>query len=386
MLNSPKPGFFLSGGIQWLLLASPLMAAPLEPVAFQGLGFLSQPDAFSKAYGISADGSTVVGGSAIGEYFWSYSWSGGVMTPIQKSNPTNIAISQGHAVSADGAVIVGLEFDLSSTTTSGYRWSQAHGLQILPYETGVLNNNFGTADAISADGSVIAGSGPNAFRWTEADGVVSLPLLPGGEGGFSHAHGISADGSVIVGASDAADGGEFAFRWTEADGTQQLSIPDASWSDAMGISGDASTIVGTFSVGASLSQTAFAWTALGVVTLSSLSIDEGTISQVYSTSHDGLWAVGDSDKRAALWNTRTGEVWDLNVLLGGQSGFSGWTLESATGISADGKKIVGNGKNGTDIPEAWIIDLAAIPEPSSLALLAFGIGSLLLHRRKNQIC
>jgi probable HAF family extracellular repeat protein len=381
MADSHLPDHALSAGISCLFLAGTLMATGADPVAFQGLGFLSEPDAYSKAYGISADGSTVVGGSAIGEYFWSYHWTGGVMTAIPKSNVTNIAISQGHAVSTDGAVIVGLEFDLSSNTTAGYRWSEADGLQVLPYETGVINNNFGTADAISGDGTVIAGSGPNAFRWTAADGVVSLPLLPGGGGGFSHAHGISADGSVIVGASDATDG-EFAFRWTEAEGTQQLAIPDASWSDAMGISADASTIVGSFSVGASLSQTAFAWTALGVVTLSSLSMDEGTISQAYATSHTGLWAVGDSDERAALWNTGSGEVWDLNVLLGGQSAYAGWTLESATGISADGTKIVGNGLNPNGIPEAWIVDLTAVPEPSSTGLLAVGIGSLLLRRRR----
>lgn len=381
MLMPRKPNPFLSGIFPALFLAGPLAAVPLEPVPFQGLGFLSQPDAYTKAYGISADGSTVVGGSAIGEYFWSFRWSAGVMTALPKSDPMNIAISQGNSVSADGSVIVGMEFDLSTNTTRGYRWSAADGLQLLPYETGVVNNNFGTSDAISADGSVIAGSAPSAYRWTTADGVTSLPHLPGGENGFSHAHGLSADGSVIVGASDSTDG-EFAFRWTEADGTELIDIPDASWSDAMGISGDASTIVGAFSVGASTSETAFAWTALGVVTLSSLSMDEGTVSYACATSYDGLWAVGNSDDRAALWNTRTGSVWDLNALLGGQSGFAGWTLESATGISADGTKIVGNGLNPEGIPEAWIVDLTAVPETSSTAVLAFGIGSILLRRRR----
>jgi uncharacterized membrane protein len=369
------------GLVATVLLAGSLTAAA-DPVAFQGLGYLSEPDAYTRAYGISADGSTVIGGSAIGEYFWSFRWSNGSMTALPKSHASNIAISQGHAVSADGSVIVGMELDLSTYTTSGYRWSEADGLQVLPYETGTVNNNVGSADAISANGSVIAGYGPSAFRWTAADSVTSLPHLPGGESGYSHAHGISADGSIIVGASDSgAD--EFAFRWTEADGTQQLDIQDASWSDAMGISGSGSTIVGAFSVGASNSETAFAWTSLGVVTLSALSIDEGTISRATATSFDGGWAVGESAGKAALWDTRTGSIWDINTIVADQLDFTGWTLETATGISADGKKIVGNGLNPEGIPSGWIIDLTAVPEPSSAGLLAFAAGTILLRRRRS---
>lgn len=369
-----------SGLVSSLLLAGSLAAAA-DPVAFQGLGFLSEPDAYTRAYGISADGSTVIGGSAIGEYFWSFRWSNGVMTALPKSNAANIAISQGNAVSADGSVIVGMEFNLDTYTTSGYRWSATDGLQVLPYETGTVDNNVGSADAISADGSVIAGYAPSASRWTTADDVTSLPHLPGGEDDFSHAHGISADGSVIVGASDSTEG-EFAFRWTEADGTQQLNIPDASWSDAMGISGDGSTIVGAFSVGISNSETAFAWTALGVVTMSSLSIDGDIISRATATSFDGVWAVGESDGRAALWDTRTGSVWDINDIVASQPGFTGWTLDSATGISADGKKIVGNGTNADGTPSGWIIDLNAVPEPSSTGLVAVAVGAITLRRRR----
>lgn len=365
------------------LLLAGVLTASADPVAFQGLGFLSEPDAYTRAYGISADGSTVIGGSAIGEYFWSFRWSNGVMTALPKSNASNIAISQGHAVSADGSVIVGMEFDLGTYTTSGYRWSAMDGLQILPYQTGVVDNNVGSADAVSADGSVIAGYAPSAFRWTTADSVTSLPHLPGGEDDYSHAHGISADGTIIVGASDSTEG-EFAFRWTEVDGTQQLDIPDASWSDAMGISGSGTTIVGAFSLGASTSETAFAWTTLGVVTMSALSIDEGTISRATATSFDGTWAVGESAGRAALWDTRTGSVWDFNDIVASQTGFTGWTLETATGISADGKKIVGNGLDANGVPAGWIIDLNAIPEPSSTGLLAAALGSLLLRRKRGQ--
>ncbi|GAA5125755.1 hypothetical protein JIN84_14625 [Luteolibacter yonseiensis] len=363
-----------------LLTACAATTMAVEGALFQGLGFLSEPDAYSTAYGLSADGSTVVGGSAIGEFLWSYRWKDGVMTPIPKSSEADVPLSQGHAVSADGSVVVGMELDLTAGTVTGYRWSEAGGLVTLPYETGVVDNNYGTADVVSADGSVVAGSGPNAFRWTAADGITSIPLLPGGESGMSHVHGISGDGSTIVGASSATDG-EFAFVWSEAEGTRTIAIPDASWSDAMGISADGSTIVGAFSVGASTSQTAFAWTAAGLVTMSSLSIEEGTISQTYALTSDGQWAVGVSNDLAALWDTRTGDVWDLNAFLAGQAAFAGWTLEDATGISANGLKIVGNGLNAEGIPEAWMIDLASIPEPSCGAMLALGIAMTFRRRR-----
>lgn len=364
-----------------LLIAGTSTAMAVEVAGFQGLGFLSEADSYSTAFGISADGSTVVGGSAIDGFLWSYRWNNGVMTALPKSNEADVPLSMAHAVSGDGSVIVGMEYNLATNTTTGYRWSAADGLQTLPYEAGAIGNNYGSADAISTDGQVIAGVGPNSFRWTEADDITSLPFLPGGEGGTSHIHGISQDGAIIVGASSST-GGTFAFVWTEDTGTQLLDVPGASWSEAMGISSDGSTIVGTFSVGASFTQTAFAWTALGVVTMSSLSMDEGTISEAYAATGDGLWAVGVSDDQAALWDTRSGEVWDLNALVAGLSGFTGWTLTEATGISADGLKIVGNGYNSEGAPEGWILDLSQIPEPSSGALLALGGVAMLRRRRR----
>jgi len=56
---------------------------------------------------------------------------------------------------------------------------------------------------------------------------------------------------------------------------------------------------------------------------------------------------------------------------------TGWKLERATGISADGLTIVGGGINPDGHPEGWV---ATIPEPATLILL--GLGTALLRKRR----
>ena len=57
---------------------------------------------------------------------------------------------------------------------------------------------------------------------------------------------------------------------------------------------------------------------------------------------------------------------------------TGWTLQSANAISADGLTITGNGFNPSGDAEAWI---ARIPEPATLSILALG-GMAVMRRRR----
>ena len=72
---------------------------------------------------------------------------------------------------------------------------------------------------VSADGSVVVGRsvsefGEEAFRWTEAEGMLGLSDLP--DGWFqSDALAVSADGSVVVGFGNSSADTE-AFRWNRA--------------------------------------------------------------------------------------------------------------------------------------------------------------------------
>lgn len=134
-----------------------------------------------------------------------------------------------HGVSADGSVVVGESSSVNSPAEA-FRWIQGTGmvgLGFLPGGGPSANLNAGSnALGISADGSVVVGysnipnvnggyGGYEAFRWTQATGMVGLGDLPGGIFD-SKATGVSADGSVVVGNGTGFYG--TAFRWTQATG------------------------------------------------------------------------------------------------------------------------------------------------------------------------
>jgi probable HAF family extracellular repeat protein len=210
---------------------------------------------------------------------------------------------------------------------------------------GALSEAYG----VSGDGSVVVGRSTNAnfveaFRWTQGTGMVGLGDLSGG--GFdSRAEGVSVDGSVVVGQSISANGKE-AFRWTQ--GTGMVGLGDLSggsfFSVAFGVSGDGSVIVG------------------------------------YGSSANG--------PEAFIWNSSQG-MRSLKEVLSNDYGLNltGWTLNDARVISADGLTVVGYGTNPSGNIEAWIARLnpqnnPSVPEPSSI--LGLGLFSLVGFLRKKR--
>ena len=212
--------------------------------------------------------------------------------------------------------------------------------------------------------------------------MVGLGSLPGGSG--SVARGVSADGVVVVGTSG-SDLGDQAFRWTEADGMVGLGdLPGGSFfSSAKAVSSDGLVVVGISK--SALGEEAFRWTqADGMIGLGDL--PGGTVYGTASdTSADGSVVVGrgrtDKGDEAFIWD-QTNSMRNLReVLINDYSlDLTGWKLSAAIATSADGLNIVGYGNNPDGYQEAWI---AEIPEPATLSLLALGGVAMLRRRRRS---
>jgi probable HAF family extracellular repeat protein len=347
---------------------------------FQGLGDLPgganppRSDGFeSFAYAVSADGSTVVGASwsALGTEAFRWTRSTGMVGLGQLAGQPQ---SWAYGISADNSTIVG------GGLTDAFRWNASEGMVSIGHMPGGTGGCF--ANAVSADGSVIVGTGTTngydgqrAFRWTAATGLADLGDLPGVSGFDTHASGVSGDASVITGFARIANGyDDQAFRWTAADGMVGLGpLPGGySTSQATAISLDGRTIVGH--LGYSNPGQAFRWTAAeGVVALGT-PLAYGSATAV---SADGSVIVGMSGIDPFVWESSTGmrSIRDVLVTDYGLN-LTGWTLDAATGVSADGLTIVGSGINPAGDPEAWI---ARLPEPGSALLLL--TGAIFLMRR-----
>lgn len=207
---------------------------------------------------------------------------------------------------------------------------------------GKLSNGVdGEATDISADGSTVVGwsnfpDNTEAFRWTQASGMVGLGALPGGM--FSEAHAVSVDGSKVVGFASTPTGAA-AFEWTAGTGMTMIGAAPTGPSDrtvAGAVSGDGMNIAGTLG-----SVQAIRW--LSDQSVSSLGDlpGGGTSSGVGAMSGDGSVIVGHGSsslgtREAFRWTEATGMV--------GLGDFPGGVERSeAHGVSSDGTTIVGNG-------------------------------------------
>jgi hypothetical protein len=102
-------------------------------------------------------------------------------------------------------------------------------------------------------------------------------------------------------------------------------------------------------------------------------------SDARAVSADGSVVVGTSGGEAFIWDAGHG-MRSLKQVLTDDFGLdlSLWNLLEATGISADGRTIVGDGFQGFDSNQrAWI---AIIPEPGTALLVIVGLLGLAARR------
>jgi uncharacterized membrane protein len=312
------------------------LASPASAASFMELPFFN-------AWDISADGSTVVGASA-SPVLWT---ADGGVEPLPV--PGGSVGGAARAVSADGAVAVGLTFPEKSL-----RWGPG-GLQ-------VLSPTPSAAYGVSGDASVAVGTSRGLpVRWDSGGGEVPLPEATSGL-----ALGVTPDGSRIVGQALVSPGFE-AVLWTSAGMTVLENLGGGS--AARAVSSDGRTIVGRVApFGSGAQHLAALWRDGHLTTLGTV---PGTFqSDAWDVSGDGRIVVGFAGeslfqgKRAVIWDEANGmrdlkqELEDVHGLDLGE-----WSLEVATGISRDGTVIVGNGNPRVGRLGSWIAVLPRPPEP-----------------------
>jgi uncharacterized membrane protein len=336
--------------------------------SFQGLGLHNGAE--TEATGVSADGRVVIGWSGV-----AFRWTeqSGIITVGPAGEP-----SIAHGVSADGSVIAGY---FQPWNLESFYWTEATGpvpMGMAPFvDPGAPYN---VAYAISGDGQVIVGTSASdmpvnsneAFRWTQSGGFQRLsgraPMFDNVEG-----LGTNSDGSVVVGLAVRTDSrGWEAFHWTQATGMVGLGDingdPEFQSSGANAVTPDGSVIVGLSDAPGYFDQ-AFRWTqATGMIGIGALPTPLGIGgSEALAVSADGNtivgWSYGDNGEEAFFW-TQSGGMRSLGAELQAQGlgpAIAGWSFTRATGVSADGRTIVGTGTNPQGYGEAFIARLGSGP-------------------------
>lgn len=209
----------------------------------------------SIAYAVSDDGKVVAGRSTNSEgESQAVRWlDGDVLDLGTLGDDRPEAFTEAYGVSADGSTVVGV------SNHRAFRWTLDTGMQSL----GTLGESSGALTA-SSDGNHIIGhtqapgfTSVQGFLWTEALGMEGLGERSPGSYFWREAHDVSADGSVVVGQQNGEGDLGGAFIWTRDGGLRLLddvlrqdyglgeAIGGLKLNSAVAISNDGQTIVGT---------------------------------------------------------------------------------------------------------------------------------------------
>ena len=270
---------------------------------------------------ISGDGTTVVGCNTDAQGKWNAAkWLGGTswldLGTIAGGIPCDLFLSGTYGVNQDGSLAVGLLYLPQLCKASAGTWDlTTGGASVLPNMFG-SDKTYTRANAVNADGSVIVGwqdqldGQRTAAKWV--NGVEELILTP--SGGFNgEAQAVSADGNTIVGGG--YDFGSSAWIWRSKQGVQPLGMNATSEQ-----------------AGAPVPAAPAAYIATDV-------------------SDDGRIAVGNVragiTNRACLWRRGKNQTFFLDDFIKRRGAVvpEGWSLNSASVISADGKTVYGWGIN-----------------------------------------
>jgi uncharacterized membrane protein len=262
--------------------------------------------------------------------------------------PGHIA-SRAEAISADGSTVIG-----GSRSEEGpwrvIRWREESGTQD-------LGPGYRAID-VSADGEVVLLEGDDgiSYFWTEAAGRIELGMPEGAVSASAQA--MTPDATRVVGDARYPGGVTRPFLWTSGSGMRDLGLPPgATYAPVLAISDDGASISGHVAIP---DRYLYRWTEAGG--FENLGVPPGGhVAQGSTLNHNGTlcagWCVSSGQGQAMIWTQGlgvvplSGHLADLGVDL------SGWELDYAAAVSADGSTIVGTGTILTTTVQGWVVRL-----------------------------
>jgi uncharacterized membrane protein len=251
---------------------------------FEALG--PQPFETGAAGGVSSDGSVVAGAADNGKFVQSFVWTveGGLQL-LDRSMTI-------YTLSDDGRVIGGSwagSWNGSWTNALPARWVDGVMEPLPSY------GNFGLVTVLSADGSIAAGQHPTNRPLAWGPSGAMIDLMPGVHLDYAIPYAISPDGSIIVGDADGK-----VVRWDDLVPTYLDMGGFRRWVIARDLSADGSRVVGRVYADPPNPARALIWNEAGVLQplgdhLHALGVDtHGWLLEVAAAiSDDGQTVVGD---------------------------------------------------------------------------------------------
>ena len=285
------------------------------------------------------------------------------ITDLGTLKSDNSETSIANAVNSDGSTVVGYADDgvgtysVRATVWSGSNWGTKTDLGTLKVD----NSGSSWAEAVSSDGSVVAGAADNdngPYRATVWSGSnwgtkTALGTLSSGNSGTSYVQAVSRDGSVVAGYADNNSNEKRAVVWSGSNWANKtdlgtLKTDNSGNSQILGISSDGSIVVGY----AENDDSTFThydrptvWSGSNWSTktdLGTLKTDNSGDGWAFAVSGDGSTVVGraENDNRETHATVWSGSGWttktDLGTLKTDNSGNS-----QAQGVSSDGSVVGG---------------------------------------------
>lgn len=334
----------------------------------------------SYAADVSSNGEYVVGTWSTPQrsflsFLWSRSTGVRFIPDLPPSRPYS-DIPTPHDVADDGTTLMAV--NSSETHAQNYLW----GLDTGAIEIGNRNSR---AYAITPDGQMVVGAVSDPAYWTSDQDWKILGDLPIADSHHPRMTGtalaVSTGGSTLVGYADyrSSQSPELytAFRWTSADGMHDLGLPaEYRTARATAVSADGSIVAG------SMEGRVFRWTRESGVQLFAR---DGAGYPVMSDDGARIVWNGAPYPTPKVWSQRDGIKSLQTMLIDAGANLDGWNIISVTGISADGRTIVGDARNAIGRTHAYVATLP-IPEPPSIILACLFLSALrnLMSRAKRR--